>query len=173
MNNNKGANSCLALATLQAMFTTSANFTTIGLFKGAVPDLDAAVAALSSNNTITAANFMTALGATAENCLAVQRLPQMVPSYDPMMNVWRLGLSALTASMPAVASGTPTYAVIRQGSAVGSADTYAGALANSVNVLNALVLTVGSDTSDAELRILDGVVTSGQSYRFTDLQVNL
>lgn len=173
MNNNKGAASCLALATLQQMFTASANYTSIGIFKGTVPDLDAVVAALSTSNAITAAQLATALGATTDNCLAVQRFPTMTTSYDPAMNVWRVPLSTLTASVPGLATGVPTFAVIRQGSAVGSADTWAGGFANAVNVVNAMLVTVGSDASDAELRILGGQIVSGQSYRMTDLQVSL
>lgn len=173
MNNNRGASSCIALTTLNQIFTASGNFTSIGIFKGAVPDLDALVAALSANNLTTAVQMCNALGATSDNCLAVQRLPQMTPAYDPAMNVWRIGFSALTGSIPGLATGTPTYAIIRQASAAGSADTYAGGFANSVNITNVMLVTVGSDASDAELRILGGQIVAGQSYRMTDLQVSL
>lgn len=173
MNNNRGANSCLALSTLQGIFTAPANYTSIGIFKGTVPDLDAVIAALTTTNTITAVSMCTALGATADNCLAVQRLPLMTPTYDPAMNVWRLGLSSLVANLPGLASGTPTYALIRQANSVGSADTYAGGFANAVQVNNVLLATVGSESSDAELRILGGQIVSGQSYRMTDLQFSL
>ena len=173
MNNNKGAASCLALATLNQIFTASANFTSIGIFKGAVPDLDALVAALSASNAITTATMCATLGATTDNCLAVQRLPTMAPAYDPAMNVWRIGLSALTGSIPGLATGVPSYAIIRQGTGAGSADTWAGGFANNVNVSNVMMVTAGSDSSDAELRILGGQIVSGQSYRMTDLQISL
>ena len=173
MNNNRGASSCLALTALNQMFTATGNFTSIGIFKGPVPDLDSLVASLAANNTINATVMSTALGATSDNCLAVQRLPTMTPAYDPAMNVWRVGFSSLTASIPGLATGVPTYAIIRQGSAAGNADTYAGGFANGVLVYNVMLVTVGSDSSDAELRILGGQIVSGQSYRMTDLQVSL
>ena len=174
MINNRGANSCLALASLQAMFSATANFTSIGFFKGAVPDLDTAVAQLTAGtNVINALTLANALGATTDNCLAVMRLPLMTPSYDPAMNVWRIGLSSLTGNVPGLATGVPTFAVIRQGTAVGATDTWSGGFANGVGVSNALVATVGDENSSAELRILGGQIISGQSYRMTDLQFSL
>lgn len=174
MNNNKGANSCLTLSTLQAMFTAVNNYTSIGIFKGPVPDLDVLVNSLGSNNLISATNMLNALGATSDNCLSALRLPVMTPTFDPVMNVWRLGLSALVANLPGLASGVPTYAIVRQATnGAGSADTYAGALANNVNIGNVMLLSVGGESSDAELRILGGQIVSGQSYRMTDLQFSL
>lgn len=173
MNNNRGANSCLALATLQAMFSNTTNATSIAIFKGTIPDLDASVPLLSTNNTFTASSMFPAIGATSDNCLAVLRLPQLTPVYDPQTNVWRVGLSSLTANMLGLATGTPTYALVRQSTVAATADNYAAGFANGVNVNNLLLVTVGADTSDAELRILGGQIVSGQSYRMTDLQISL
>jgi len=173
MNNNKGAASCLALTTLQSMFTAAANYTSVAIFKGPVPDLDAVISSLSTTNVLSSSQLATALGATTDNCLAVQRLPVMTPAYDPAMNVLRIGFSSLTGSVSGVATGVPTFAIIRQGSGPGSADTWAGGFSNGVNVLNVMMVTCGSDASDAELRILGGQIVSGQSYRMTDLQISL
>lgn len=174
MNNNRGANSCLALATVQAMFTAPATTTSIAFFKGTVPDLDALINSFAAGtNVISAAAMATALGATTDNCLAVQRLPLLTPTYDPQMNVWRVGLSALTGNVPGLASGVPTYAIIRQGTSTAAADTWSGGFANAVNVANIMLFTVGDETSNAELRLLGGQIVSGQSYRMTDLQISL
>lgn len=173
MISNKGT----SLVEINGLFASAIPLNTmhIGLFKGAVPRLEDALVVTpgTPNSTlISLATAFTNMGIVQANYLGSIVCPAITPVINVDARTVTLPLSTLSQSVLGLAGGTPTYFVLRQCSVAAAAQTWAGF--NSTGYINNLIIgTVGTDSSDAELRFIGGNIVAGQTYRLLDLNFQL
>lgn len=183
MISNKDAVGAKALATILEIFTPTATtiMCKVGLFNGVMPNL-IVPDTLAQNYTITPAALMTALGVTSAQFLGCQnysttagRKPSVTIGQDPVTRVRNrkinVNFTAVTTDLIGAANGTPTFFIALRTSAAGTDASTWAAFTSGTAVDEIIIGTVGNEDSDAELKIVGGVVVTGQGYRMTDLNI--
>lgn len=173
MISNKGT----SLVEINGLFASAIPLNTmhIGLFKGSVPRMEDALVSTPGTPNSTLISLVTAftnMGIVQANYLGSIVCPAMTPVINVDARTVTLPLSALSQSVLGLAVGTPTYFVLRQCSVASGAQSWAGF--NAAGYVNNLIIgTVGTDSSDAELRFIGGNIVAGQTYRLLDLNFQL
>ena len=183
MISNKDAVGAKALATILEIFTPTSTgmMCKVGLFNGVMPNL-IVPDTIAQNHTISPAAFMTALGVTSAQFLGCQnysttagRKPTVTIGQDTATRAKNrkvnVNFTAVTTDLIGAGNGTPTFFIaLRTSSAGTDASTWA-AFTSGTSVDEIMIGTVGNEDSDAELKVVGGVIVSGQGYRMTDLNI--
>ena len=183
MISNKDAVGAKALSTILEIFTPTSTsiMCKVGLFNGTMPNL-ILPDSIAQNFAIAPATFLAALGVTSAQFLGCQnysttagRKPTVTIGQDPITKVKNrkinVNFTAVTTDLIGAANGTPTFFIALRTSAAGTDASTWAAFTSGTAVDEIMIGTVGNEDSDAELKVVGGVIVSGQGYRMTDLNI--
>lgn len=155
---------------VSSIFNAADNVSMLALFSGPIPDVSSILPVLGTSGTApSCAAVCTALGITQDSMLSVLSIPSL--GYVSNANGRVIQFSTMTDLMKGLASGTPTYAIVRQASGAAASASYSTFASTSLLCNNLMILTVGDEKSSADIQILGGKIVSGQNYSLTDLLI--